>query len=58
MKRVKETDVIVEERTVLCFNQAQEGDEAGATNRVKVVNVTDRREVVGKRGGRTVEAES
>ena len=43
MKSVKETDGIVEERAVLCINQAQEGDEAGATNRFKVVKVTDRR---------------
>ncbi len=42
MKSVKETDGIVEKRTVLCINQAQEGDEAGATNRFKVVKVTDR----------------
>ena len=42
MTSVKETDGIVEEHAVLCINQAQEGDEAGATNRLKVVNVTDR----------------
>ena len=47
MESVKETDRIVEERTVLCINQAQEGDEAGATNRFKVVKVTDRQ---GSRG--------
>ena len=34
MKRVKETDRIVEERTVLCINQGQEGDEAGRNEKL------------------------
>ncbi len=41
MKSEKETDGIVEERTVLGINQGKEGDEAGDTNRVKVVKFSD-----------------